>query len=428
MFERLSRYLLIVKKGGFFLKALVNSRVVANVTRILGYLFAIFMAYLFSLYLNARIGWMFVVLFAVSPVFSVLVTAVLKRRGRITLSADSDATLIYKNETVALRIKVFNKGFLPIPVVILGLFTPVCLKREDAADKGRFAVSVSPRSETAFEVRYKAKVWGSCVLGINHARLQDFMRFSGFTLYTEQGEALYSHTVKIIPDIPDIPADSPIIKSTFNAAWYNDNEDTKESQSYMLSGIPGYTHREYEEGDPIKRINWKLSAGRDSYLIRLDDEKESIQQTIALDMMGSADPYVNERAVEGVLAVVFSLIRLGVESTVWYKKGGLFVSHSIESQADVLALQTAFAEYSFMQDISGGGRQERVPAVELTEGKNSGNLLLFTPLPDRELAALISEMRSKGAFVTTISADYEYKSVIDNLWKLFEDYTAVKVN
>jgi hypothetical protein len=403
---------------------LVKPETSANISKFLGYLCAIFVSYAFSQYLNAGVGWMFFVILTASPVFSVLVTVVLTRAGRIGITTETSANLIYKNETVALRVSVKNNGFLPIPLVLIKMCSPVYLEKTEGKTDV-YAVSVAPRSETAFEVVYKVKVWGKCDAGVQNIRLQDFMRFSSFTLYNERGENRYLHKLRIIPNIPDIPADSPLIKSVFDAAWYSDGEDTKESDSLFISGIPGYTHREYEPGDPVKRINWKLSAGRENYLVRLDDEKETVNQTVVLDAAGSSDPYVNERAVEGVLAVVYSLIRLGVESTVWYKKNGLFECFEIESPGDVIALQTAFADYSFHSGGAPSGGLIRIPADELAKGKGR-NVLLFTPAPDEELLAEVDGLRNGGVSVTAVSADGEFDGRDSSgLWELLGDYSAV---
>lgn len=407
------------------------------ISKIFMYLLAIFLCVIFALYLSAPIGWTFVYIFVCAPVFSFLVTLFLHTKKSIVLTSDVNRTMLYKKETVTLKITAANKSFFPVPAVKLFLAVPDGLEPESGFKS--CVMSIPPRSETTVEAVYRAKVWGGCRIGVKSAELHDFMKFFKFRMNLPQSEENgLLHLIKVFPDIPEMAGDAPILRAAAeNAKLADDSEETRETDNVnCFAGMPGYTHRDYTEGDPIKRINWKLSSKRDKYMVRLDDEIESIQQNIVLDSRGGSDVYENERAVEGVLAAALGLLKCGFESTVWCRFGsiasatsaartagaaGAWESFSISEPADVSALQLKLVDYSFADENERCGR---LPADELSEKGSGAGILLFTSLFDKALSAEISAAEDKGIMSAVISSDSVSVGNAYQIWKLNEDYSA----
>ena len=385
--------------------------------KILLYLVAIGFGVFFGLYMSAEIGWVFVYVLVCSPLFSFVITLILKLRGRVILTADIDKTMLYKRETAVLRVTVKNKSFFPVPAVKVRLISPKGLV--PGSDEEYCLLTVSPRSESTVEISYKAAVWGVYRIGAECAYLHDFMGFFRFSMPCVNA----IREVKIFPDIPEIPGDAPLLRSAAGAAKFSDdNEETKENDGVpRFGGMPGYTHKEYAEGDPIRRINWKLSSKRDKYMVRLDDEIESIQQTIVLDACGGENVLENERAVEGMLAAALGLLKCGFESTLFCRFDGAFTEIGITDPADVATLQTKLAEFSFADDKYKG---ERIPLSLLAEKGDGKGILLYTPLFDDRLDAEIDAASEQGITSAVISSDSSRVGTAYQVWKLSEDHTA----
>lgn len=395
-----------------------QSKAAAMFLRIVGYLAAMGFCLFFALYMSAYTGWIFFIILAAAPVFSAVITLAVHLGRKLEISAEVSENTVYKNEDFSFRIRIRNKSFFPVPAVIIRL-----TECEGFIVSGgtEYTAGVSPKSETEFEVKFKAEMWGPAQIGIENVRTEDFLHFFSLSLYKETGEHRYSEKIKVFPDIPDVPSDMPLVRSAAETIRFSDeSEDTKENDGLNLfGGMPGYTHREYTEGDPVRRINWKLSSKKDVYMVRLDDEVEAMQQTIVLDSTGGGRAF-NERAVEGVLAVVFSLFRLGFESTVWYNSKDGFVPFDITEAGDVSALQTAFAEYGFLPAEKAA---ERIPREELAERGKAGGIILFTPCPDAALAAEAEELRHSGTEVTAVIAG-ENGAFEPPYWIIGSDFTA----
>lgn len=401
-------------------------------SKIFMYLIAVFLGVMFALYLSAPVGWTFVYIFVCAPVFSFFVTLWLHKRKSITVRTDVNRTMLYKNETVTLKITAENKSFFPVPAVRLFLSEPEGLEPENTFKS--CVMSIPPRSEASVEIAYRAKVWGACSVGVKSAELHDFVKFFKFRMQFSD-DILNNgllHEIKVFPNIPEMAGDAPLLRAAAeNAKFADDSEETRETDNANLfAGMPGYTHREYTEGDPVRRINWKLSSKRDKYMVRLDDEIESVQQNIVLDSRGGNSVYENERAVEGVLAAALGLLKCGFESTVWYRFGGAataadaasaWESFSVSEPADVSALQVKLADYSFADENEKCGR---LPAGELSEKGSGAGILLFTSLFDKSLSAEIASAENKGIMSAVISSDSVSVGSAYQIWKLREDYSA----
>lgn len=385
------------------------------------YLIAAGFSVFFALYMDAFIGWTFVYMLVCAPLFSLIVTFVLTLGKRITLTADISRSMLYKRETTVLRITAKNRSFLPVPAVKLKLASPSGLTRSEAASN--CVISISPRSQAVIEIEYKAAVWGVCNIGAENAFLHDFMGFFRFVLPCEN----LLREIKIFPDIPEIEGDAPLLRAASEAAKFaDDSEETKENDGVnTFGGMPGYTHRDYELGDPVRRINWKLSSKRDKYMVRLDDEIESIRQTIVLDPCGGTSVFENERAVEGMLAAAIGLLKCGFEVTVFCRFGGEFLQFEIADPADVSALQTRLADYRFVITAAGEPYSgERIPLKELAENGGSRGILLYTQLFDKRLNAEIGTAGEQGVTVSVVSADSVGTGSAYQVWRLNEDFSA----
>lgn len=386
------------------------------ISKILLYLTAIGFGLFFALYMSAEVGWTFVYVLVCAPIFSFIVTLAIHKLKCVTIRADVSRSMLYKREKAVLKIYLKNKSLLPVPSVRIRLSGAKNLSTEDSLE---YIVSIPPRTERVVEVDYTAKVWGVCSIGAEKAVLNDFMGFFQFAMPCAEA----SCEIRVFPDVPEIPGDAPLLRSAAEAAKFaDDNEETKESDGIVrFGGMPGYTHKEYEDGDPVRRINWKLSSKRDKYMVRLDDEVESIQQTIVLDACGGEDALQNERAVEGMLAAALGLVKCGFETTVYCRFDGVFTNFEITDPADVSVLQTKMAEYRFAEQKYKG---ERLPiASEIGKG-----VLVYTSLLDGKLSAELALAEEQGIATVVITSDNAFTGNASQVWKLNEDYSAELIN
>lgn len=393
-----------------------GNMIIAKISAVFGYLLAMSLCVFFALYMSASAGWTIFYILAAAPVFSLILLAVTYFSHPLEITASADSITVCKKEDFYYKVKIKNRGILPVPAIIIKMKT--CEGMTGECDSKPVSVNVYTKGTAEFKIKYNASMWGAAPIGIESVHISDFLNLISLPVFRNSIDS-FTSTVKVFPDIPDIPSDSPLIKTAAETLRFNDEcEDTKETDGFnFFGGMPGYTHREYSEGDPIKRINWKLSSKRENYMVRLDDETDAMQQVIVLDSKGGSRAE-NERAVEGVLSIVFSLFRLGFDSAVFYSTPHGFTCTEIKEHGDITVLRTALADYTFTLSPS-----ERIPVEELT-GKKLSDIMFCTPSSDKMLPAAIASAAEYGINVTPIiAAD---NSFIDSpYWKMNSDYTTV---
>ena len=262
------------------------ARITAVISAVFGYLLAMGLCVFFALYMSAPAGWTFFYMLAAVPVFSLILLVVTRCTDCLEITASADSSMVYKNEEFLYRIKIRNKSILPVPVIIIKM-------QGSGAEEKPYSTAVYTKGTTEFSISFKAEIWGVEKIGIKEIRIGDFLNIISLPIYKDDGR--YISTIKVFPDIPDVPSDSPLIRSAADTIRFSDEcEDTKESDGFnFFGGMPGYTHRPYVPGDPVKRINWKLTSKRNEYMVRLDDEIEAMQQVIVLDSKGVSDRRTN---------------------------------------------------------------------------------------------------------------------------------------
>lgn len=374
-----------------------QSRAAALTVRCFGYIIALGLSLIFALFMSASTGWMFFYILTAALIFSLIVqllTYISYKKGLIRIEMSFGSTLVYKNEQLKLHINIINNSFFPISNIGIKLAETEGM----ICDPSEFSAAVNAKGSTSFDAVIKPTMWGAMHIGETVMTVSDFMNIVSFRVKPSRS----AEKVYVFPDIPEISPDCPFIRSAADAIRFSDeSEDTKENDGYsMFGGMPGFTHREYAEGDPIKRINWKLSSKKDAYYVRLDDEIEAIQQTVVIDS-GGTDRRLCERSVEGALGVCSAMLKLGFESSVWFRTEDGFEPHEVNDEAELSELRTALARYEF----SSPEKTPRLPVKELCDAEKTGSAMLFTPGADALLKAEMDHAENYGLKFTAIAHD-----------------------
>jgi uncharacterized protein (DUF58 family) len=436
-------------------------------TSILELLLMAVVAVFTALYMSAPVGWTFMLLIGAGLLFSLFVVGGIAFFHAADVDCDINTTMLYKGEILTLTITADNKTLIPVPdIIITTAETPILISvgesntvdTENSAINAKISANsakisannakisansakisansandnlslirfaIASRRSDNFAVTYKAVHWGGGEVGIKNVRLGDFTGLFSFPWHMGRDKNIKEKllSIRVFPNIPEIPSDNALIRSAVAALRFDsETEETTETDApFIQSGFPGYTHRDYEPGDPLKRINWKLSAKRGNYLIRLDDETESFRQVIVLDPMGGGGIIIMERAVETVLAIALSMVKQGLKAGVWYGTAaeGTVTWNFFEcvEPGDVTELQTIFAMYDFVMSKA----INRFP----DEASPGGSVLFVSPAAD--LNVPIAEAHERGIHIEAVST---YPAVnakeADVVWTVADGFNMVK--
>lgn len=367
-----------------------------NIGKIFGYLAAAALAAAFAVYIDGKIGWFFLTVLAVSVCLSVGLAFFVRRSVRI--SAEVDKNLLYKGEKLTLRIKI--SGIFPFPAGFAAVRTSQCGSLDSDNDGGGIYMLIPDRSELNacnISAEYTAARWGTDIVGVTECEIIDFLGFVHLKVNISSVLNDCIFKVSVCPDIPEINDETGLVRYISSSAFADESEETKETHSFG-GGTPGFEHREYSAGDPVKRINWKLSAKRDRLMVRLDDAVISTRQMIVLDCVSVPTAGLdiggrrmisekNQTAAEAMLGLISELIGAGVGCIVSVMFGRSRRTAEINSLEDLSRFRIEMASAS-MNEPSEELFGLRIPeGAVLAAGKDSP-VVVFTAYPDAELARL----------------------------------------
>ncbi len=335
----------------------------AIIKGIINYIFAMVFAIIFGLFLDANVGWFILVTLVLAPLLSVFFAWLSSRM--LQISCEMENALLSKGDSCNMVIKVKNCSIFPTPPIAIQFTNEAGVR----CDNREILVSVLPRGGQIFEVKFKAKICGSTMIGIEKVKVTDYLGLFAIGVRNLDYETL-RQKVAVIPNIAELSArDDNLLKVMQTSLHMDDGEDTVNSSAYTFGGFPGYDNREYVPGDPLKRINWKQSAKRNKLLVRLDDEMAARAIHVVLDSVFEENkvdikragelsqyrdleedeilPKIAEDAVENALGMIAILIRHNYSVNFYVHIQQEFVCYDIQDEIELEEVRLELAHYAF---------------------------------------------------------------------------------
>lgn len=288
-----------------------------------------YLLYIFTFFMDGEMGVILIAFMIIAPIFSL--GFALYARNRVTVSFDCDS-FVKKGSELIVRVKLEKTGFFPLAIVELHPSASEAFEKPDRV----YRLSLNSESETGFEFRIRARVGGNGSVSIDSAYSCGFLGFMKFRIKTPLPEPF---SVGVIPDIPEIKSSSQLFRSISDVVMTSDEEeDNDTAMLFSANTAPGYEHREYVQGDPMKRVNWKLSSKKQKLMVRLDEAAASVQPLIVLDLYRKvrADPdyaiITGEKLLRSVFGLMTLLVKQGISCNfAYYSSSGELVIENADA-------------------------------------------------------------------------------------------------
>ncbi len=197
------------------------------------------------------------------------------------------STRAFLNQTIPITLTLSNRGWLPIPWLQIHESLPVALIVPSFYQQ---VISLGSHDQLSINYTLKANKRGYYLVGPIFFSTGDLL---GMTKNDEKaGDAEY---VTVYPKIVPLPQITLPSRSPFGTIHHKNPiyEDTSRTMG----------KRDYQVGDPIKRIDWKATAVARKMQVRLYEASISIETSIFLDL--HADDYdIRHRYLATELAIV----------------------------------------------------------------------------------------------------------------------------
>lgn len=288
-----------------------------------------FLVFIFTFYVDGEMGVILIAFLIAAPLFSLIFA--LYSRKRIHVSFDCDA-YVKKGAELTVNVKVEKDGKLPVSFIDIRFGASQAFGQNDKA----YRLSLLTECQTGFTFCLPAEIGGNGEVFVESVHVCGFLGFMKFRADTPLPEP---KGIGIIPEIPEISASSRLFRSIADSVLTSDNdEDNDTVMLFAANTFPGYEHREYVQGDPLKRINWKLSSKKAKLMVRLDEAASAVQPCLVLDLFRSSseDTISSLKKEEKLLQAVFGLLTLlvnqGIACTFVYRNyNGDVVSENVDN-------------------------------------------------------------------------------------------------
>ena len=252
--------------------------------RLFGYIEALLFSAMLLIFINGEAGWGMIYIIAAGVAASIIVFAASYRHFSVECSSFSG--LYRKGDTVKAELVFRAKGFCILPfITVNGEFMGKPFSARCALIGRECRVELSMPAEYC---------------GLNRLVIEDIILRDGLGLIIYRSDILpESGAAAVLPDIVEYAG-----PEVFPSTLPSDNDEEAEEGS-AAGGAPGYEHRSYEPGDPLNRINYKLSAKKRALMVRRDENTSS--QSIDIVIAPGSD----DACVEQAFALAKRLVELG---------------------------------------------------------------------------------------------------------------------
>lgn len=215
-----------------------------------GIVAATLFAIIFALFINVEMGLILVYAILGMSVVSYVLLRISK--NNFTVSVNGLSGVSECGRKVEFEIVLEKKGFCFIPSIelVLGTDEPTTLRtslmfKKTAVLKG----IIVPSHSGLYEVSLGEVTAGDMIGNYN---------FRVNVHKTAQ--------IAVLPRV--IPYRGPVVMPNMLPS---EEEESEEGKTVLHGGTPGYEHREYSDGDSLRRVNYKLSAKRGKLMVRMDE-------------------------------------------------------------------------------------------------------------------------------------------------------------
>ncbi|MBR1736924.1 MAG: DUF58 domain-containing protein, partial [Firmicutes bacterium] len=248
-----------------------NFSLKVNIKRTLSYVILLLFFIFLYVFLRSYLFLLLLIIMTLTPIFSVL--SALQTRKNITLSILSLQNRISADETASFELSVSNKSYFPSPeckisAKVRNIFF-------DSFSDLEISVPIPAKGSENIVLPFASSVIGCLNIHIESIKFTDMVGFLTFSYSPEEDR----QTVIM-------PKANPSL--SFNITSFSGGISEAEESKMKGNDFSEVTEiREYRPGDRLKDIHWKLTAKKDTLMVK---ERESLSQsrlTIVPDISGA---------------------------------------------------------------------------------------------------------------------------------------------
>lgn len=349
------------------------------------YLLLLVMSYVFAYLFNLNENYILLYMLLLVPIADFIYFILVKNKCEVQIISEKE--VITRGEENKYSLIIENKGNITIPFVDYSVNINNKFSSNKTISK-RVAVDSSKSFINTFFLTSEH-------IGLANIIVPQIGVSSIFGFFDKRYQINKEINTTILPDYKEISN----IYQALEIGGGLDLEDEVNRSAFQ--GEPGYEYKDYIEGDPLNRVNWKLSSKQNKLMIRKSISGSKLTKSILLDygvednkeMLDSID-----LITETYLSLVLALVKREYEVEVILKNEA-YKEVYMENEQDVEEIRIELGKYKFSTN-----NEERFADIDVDKLMAS-DFIVVTIKKDECLRRFVNRLEEKGIEVLVISND-----------------------
>lgn len=349
------------------------------------YLLLLVMSYVFAYLFNLNENYILLYMLLLVPLGDFIYFSLVKNKCEVQIISEKE--VITRGEENKYSLIIENKGNITIPFVDYSMNINNKFSSNKTISK-RVAVDSSKSFINTFFLTSEH-------IGLANIIVPQISVSSIFGFFDKRYQINKEIDTTILPDYKEISN----VYQALEIGGGLDLEDEVNRSAFQ--GEPGYEYKDYIEGDPLNRVNWKLSSKQNKLMIRKSISGSRLTKSILLDygvednkeMLDSID-----LITETYLSLVLALVKREYEVEVILKNEA-YKEVYMENEQDVEEMRIELGKYKFSTN-----NEERFAEIDVDKLMAS-DFIVVTIKKDECLRRFVNRLEEKGIEVLVISND-----------------------
>lgn len=349
------------------------------------YLLLLVMSYVFAYLFNLNENYILLYMLLLVPIADFIYFILVKNKCEVQIISEKE--VITRGEENKYSLIIENKGNITIPFVDYSMNINNKFSSNKTISK-RVAVDSSKSFINTFFLTSEH-------IGLANIIVPQISVSSIFGFFDKRYQINKEINTTILPDYKEISN----VYQALEIGGGLDLEDEVNRSAFQ--GEPGYEYKDYIEGDPLNRVNWKLSSKQNKLMIRKSISGSKLTKSILLDygvednkeMLDSID-----LITETYLSLVLALVKREYEVEVILKNEA-YKEVYMENEQDVEEMRIEVGKYKFSTN-----NEERFADIDVDKLMAS-DFIVVTIKKDECLRRFVNRLEEKGIEVLVISND-----------------------
>lgn len=297
----------------------------------------------------------------------------------VHVAIDKSSVKVERGGRVLIRLRVRHFGLFPVKSFLVTVSSP---ERSEANHV--FELSARPFAERAYEYMLPCPHRGVYEIGVKSIRVEDL-----FEIFSFQKKTRGTYEVTILPRIVNRPSLTLMSGDTGPEFLSRRTEDTASPSDV----------RAWQEGDPLKKIHWKISMRKRELIVRTYEESARPDTLILLDLSPIGGMETFSLAIEDGMCEAAASVAAAQLSALYPVKMPLQSTMPIEIVGQSPDDRERFIEALSKVQFDAPHAYEQVLSLEMRRMQRTGGVVLITSRLTARLADNAFLMQRMGLHV-----------------------------